>query len=87
MRAQKTRKRANVCRACASDFKSRVTSNEHRSSIAEQTGISRHIKFYGQEGAQSPSVLAKAVNAIIAVVYIDCGGVNNIVLKIMRQLG
>jgi dsRNA-specific ribonuclease len=74
-------------RAYANDFKKGVTSNKHRASIARKTGISAHIKFNEQEGAQSSSVLAKAVNAIIAVVFFDCGQDIGVVLKMMRHIG
>jgi dsRNA-specific ribonuclease len=74
-------------RAYANDFRKRVTSNEHRASIARQTGISAHIRFNEQEGAQSSSVLAKAVNAIIAVVSFDCGKDIAVVLRMMRHIG
>ncbi|KAB2100012.1 hypothetical protein AG0111_0g11780 [Alternaria gaisen] len=40
---------AGVTRAYANDFKTRVTSNEHRASIARRTGISDHITFNEQE--------------------------------------
>ncbi|OWY53982.1 hypothetical protein AALT_g11689 [Alternaria alternata] len=78
---------AGVTRAYANDFKTKVTSNEHRASIARRTGISDHITFNEQEGAQSASVLAKAVNAVIAVVFFDCGQDIGVVLKTMRHLG
>ncbi|KAH4042539.1 hypothetical protein HBH49_248420 [Parastagonospora nodorum] len=78
---------AGITRAYASDFKSKVSSNEQRAFVARQTGISRHIRFNEREGAQSPSVLAKAVNAIIGVVFLDCGGDINVVLRTMRHLG
>ena len=86
-RAYLIRKKANLCRAYANDFKTKVTSNEHRASIARRTGISDHITFNEQEGAQSASVLAKAVNAVIAVVFFDCGQDIGVVLKTMRHLG
>ncbi|KAB2100102.1 hypothetical protein AG0111_0g11722 [Alternaria gaisen] len=78
---------AGVTRAYANDFKTRVTSNEHRASIARRTGISDHITFNEQEGAQSASVLAKAVNAVIAVIFFDSGQDIGVVLKTMRHLG
>ncbi|CAN9431027.1 unnamed protein product [Alternaria alternata] len=78
---------ANLYRAYANDFKTKVTSNEHRASIARRTGISDHITFNEQEGAQSASVLAKAVNAVIAVIFFDCGQDIGVVLKTMRHLG
>ena len=55
--------------------------------IAKRTDISRYITFNEQEGAQASSVLAKTVNAVIAVVFFDCGGDIGVVLKTMRHLG
>jgi dsRNA-specific ribonuclease len=78
---------SNSQQAYATDFKSKVSSNEHRAFVARQTGISRHIRFNEREGAQSSSVLAKAINAIIGVVFLDCGGDINVVLRTMRHLG
>jgi dsRNA-specific ribonuclease len=80
-------KGANHYRDHAHIFKSKVSSKEQRASVARQTGISRHIIFNEREGAQSPSVLAKAINAIIGVVFLDCGGDFNVVLRTMRHLG
>lgn len=74
-------------RAEANHFKETVTSNEHRAFIARRTGISRYIRFNEREGAQSSSVLAKAVNAVISVIFFDCGKDIGIVLKTMRHLG
>ncbi|KAH7081106.1 hypothetical protein BKA63DRAFT_540324 [Paraphoma chrysanthemicola] len=70
----------------AADFKKTVTSNEHHATIARRTDICRYITFNEQEGAQSSSVLAKAVNAVIAVVFFDCGQDIGVVLKTMRHL-
>ena len=82
-----TRIGANSVQACVNNFKVRVTSNEHRALIAERTGISRYVRFSEQPGARSASVLAKVLNAIIAAVYLDCGGTNDIVLRMMHHLG
>jgi dsRNA-specific ribonuclease len=64
-----------------------MTSNKQRASIAERTGISRHIKYSEKGGAGSPSVLGKAINAIIAAVFLDCGSDINVVLRTMKHLG
>lgn len=64
-----------------------MTSNEQRACVAQRTGIDRHIQYSKKEGARSPSVLAKAINAIIAAVYIDCGRDISVVLRVMQHLG
>jgi dsRNA-specific ribonuclease len=64
-----------------------VISNEQRAAVAERTGISKHIRYSEKEGAQSRSVLGKAVNAIIAAVFIDCKGDIGVVLQAMQHLG
>lgn len=87
MRAHAIQMKTDFFRAYASDFRKGATSNEHRAFIARPTGISTHIRFNEQEGAQSSSVLAKAVNAIIAVVFFDCGEDIGVVLRMMRHIG
>lgn len=81
------RDKADLSLANANDFKKSVACNEHRASIARRTGISGHIKFAEKDGAQSPSVHAKAINAIIAAVFFDCGRDIGIVVRTMHHLG
>lgn len=86
-RAHAIQKRTNLYRAHANDFKSSVTNNEQRASITKRTGISRHIKYSEKEGAQSPSVLSKAFNAIVGAVFLDSEGNVGVVLRTMWHLG
>jgi dsRNA-specific ribonuclease len=55
--------------------------------VAERTGIDKCIKYSDKPGAKSPSVLGKAINAIIGAVYLDCNGNIPIVLGVMQHLG
>ncbi|EUC27042.1 hypothetical protein COCCADRAFT_10245 [Bipolaris zeicola 26-R-13] len=74
-------------RANVNDFKKSVANNEHCASIARRTGISGYIRFADKDGAQSPSVHAKAINAIIAAVFFDSGRDIGIVARTMLHLG
>ncbi|KAH7393796.1 hypothetical protein DE146DRAFT_721986 [Phaeosphaeria sp. MPI-PUGE-AT-0046c] len=78
---------ARATGAQANEFKKIVISNEQRACVAERTGINRHIRYSKRGGAQSPSVWGKAINAIIAAVFIDCQGNISVVLRAMQHLG
>ncbi|XP_014550088.1 hypothetical protein COCVIDRAFT_32067 [Bipolaris victoriae FI3] len=78
---------AEATRANVNDFKKSVANSEHRASIARRTGISGYIRFADRDGAQSPSVHAKAINAIIAAVFFDSGRDIGIVARTMLHLG
>lgn len=47
------------------------TNKQHYANIAKQTGIADCIGYDSRPGRMSPSVLRKAVNAIIAAVFLD----------------
>ena len=81
------RNKADLHLANVNDFKKSVANSEHRASIARRTGISGYIRFADRDGAQSPSVHAKAINAIIAAVFFDSGRDIGIVARTMLHLG
>jgi dsRNA-specific ribonuclease len=45
------------------------------------------IKYSKKEGARSPNVLGKAVNAILGAVFLDCRENLTVVLGVMQRLG
>ncbi|KAF1994315.1 hypothetical protein P154DRAFT_586024 [Amniculicola lignicola CBS 123094] len=69
-----------------SDFKCKLSSSKQRMVVAERSGIDKCIKYSEKAGARSPSVIGKAVNAIIGAVYLDCGKDITIVLGVMQRL-
>lgn len=55
--------------------------------VAMRTKIHECIKYCSKEGGRNPSVLAKAINAIVAAVYLDSGGDKIVTLQVMLNLG
>lgn len=67
-------------------LKQNLKSSNHRALVAQRTTIDKHIRYNTRPGAQQPSVIGKAVVAIIAAVYLDCGS-RNITWDIMQHIG
>lgn len=56
---------------CTANLRKEFTKKDHFSFAAKQTGIDQCIKYDQRTGSESPGVLRKAINAIIAAVFID----------------
>ncbi|KAL2818254.1 hypothetical protein BDW59DRAFT_175227 [Aspergillus cavernicola] len=54
-------------------LKQRLCSYEHRVHVAQRTTIDKYVIYNTKPGGRSPKVAAKALSAIIAAVYLDCG--------------
>lgn len=69
-----------------SNLKTHFGSIKHRAMIARRVGIDNCIKYDTREGACSSSVVGKALNAILAAVFIESKDFNA-VLGVMIHLG
>ncbi|KAE8144469.1 hypothetical protein BDV25DRAFT_166775 [Aspergillus avenaceus] len=75
-------------RDCTANLRKEFTKKDHFSFAAKQTGIDQCIKYDQRTGSESPEVLRKAINAIIAAVFIDTWNIKftlGVAMRIMTQ--
>jgi dsRNA-specific ribonuclease len=77
---------SNVPVVYTTNMKIHLGSFNQRAMVAQRTGIDRCIKYDDRPGSQSPRVLGKAVNAIIAAVFLDSKDIT-LALRVMVHLG
>lgn len=68
------------------DFRAQYSNNNHCAMLARRTGIDRCIKYNPRSGRGSKKVEARAMNAIIAAVYLDCMDTTT-VQEVMQRIG
>lgn len=56
---------------CTARLRTNFANKEHYAAVARQTGIVDCICYDDREGSKSSAVLRKALNAIIAAVFLD----------------
>ncbi|KAK6826937.1 hypothetical protein RU639_004403 [Aspergillus parasiticus] len=75
-------------RDCTANLRKEFTKKDHFSFAAKQTGIDQCIKYDQRTGSESPEVLRKAINAIIAAVFIDTWNIKftlGVAMRILTQ--
>ncbi|KAL3475684.1 hypothetical protein BJX99DRAFT_154460 [Aspergillus californicus] len=73
-------------RADTSVLSTRLSSTDHCAMVAEKADLSRCLKYDVRSGSKSAAVLRKALNAIIAAVFVDSRDIN-IVFQVVLKLG
>ena len=68
---------------------SRAGSKEHRLTVAKRWGIETCIRFSPRQSGElpSPSVLSRAVSAIVGASWLDSGKDINVVTRVIERLG
>lgn len=81
------RSRTDEIQDHTSQFQCNLSNKRQRAAVAEQTGLDACIKYNVRQAGKSATVLAKTVNALVAAVFLDCGGNILVVLRVMTRLG